>query len=184
MNAKNKTKILVQISLIGALYTVLTLVSGPLAFGTSAGIVQLRLSEALTLLPLFSPVVGLWGVTFGCFLSNLAGFLMGTNMLGLIDAPIGTLATLIAALLTYWIGKSGLPAVGKFLLAAVPPVLVNGLVVGLELTFVYHTPFALNFFSVAVGEAAVCYTLGMLLCTVLNRNSFYKSIFADCKKAG
>lgn len=184
MNAKNKTLILVQIALIGALYTVLTLVSGPLAFGTSAGIIQLRLSEALTLLPLFSPVVGLWGVTFGCFLSNLVGFFLGTNMLGLIDAPIGTLATLIAALLTYLVGKSRLPAAGQFLLAAIPPVLVNGLVVGWELSFVYNTPFALNFFSVAVGEAAVCYTLGMLLCTVLRRNSFYKFLFADCKKAG
>ena len=183
MNEKNKTKILVQISLIGALYTVLTLVSGPLAFGTSAGVIQFRIGEALTLLPLFSPVVGLWGVVFGCFLSNLAGFLMGANMLGLIDAPIGTLATLIAALLTYWIGKTALPAAPKFLLAALPPVLVNGLVVGWELTFVYQTPFSLNFFSVAVGEAAVCYTLGMLLCAVLRRNSFYKSLFADCKKA-
>ena len=76
--AKNSNRIqsLAQIALIGALYTILTLISGPLAFGTSAGIVQVRISEALTLLPLFSPI-GIWGVTFGCFLSNIVGFLWG-----------------------------------------------------------------------------------------------------------
>ena len=54
MKRTNKTTMLVQISLIGAVYTVLTLLSGPLAFGTAAGTVQLRIGEALTLLPLFS----------------------------------------------------------------------------------------------------------------------------------
>ena len=180
MNATVKTtwntKTLVQISLIGALYTVLTLVSGPLAFGTAAGTVQLRISEAFTLLPLFSPI-GIWGVTFGCFLSNLVGFFMGTNMLGLIDAPLGTIATLIAAWLTYLIGKACTKDVSRFLLAPIPPVLVNGLIVGWELAFVYKTPFTLNFLSVVIGEAAVCYTLGIMLCVVMRRNDFYKRIF-------
>ncbi|MGI5893020.1 MAG: QueT transporter family protein [Candidatus Merdivicinus sp.] len=178
MNA-NKTQKLVQISLIGALYTVLTLVSGPLAFGTSAGTVQFRLSEALTLLPLFSPFVGTWGVVFGCFLSNLVGFFMGTNLLGLIDAPVGTLASLIAALLTCLIGRYIRGNAARYLLAPIPPVLINGLLVGWELTFVFQTPFALNFFSVAVGEAAVCYTLGIFMCIALQRNELYKKLFAD-----
>ena len=178
-----KTKTLVQISLIGALYTVLTLVSGPLAFGTAAGTVQLRLSEALTLLPLFSPFVGTWGVVFGCFLSNLVGFFMGTNVLGLLDAPIGTFATLLAALLTCLIGKKVQNRAARYLLAPIPPVLLNGLIVGWELTFVFGTPFALNFFSVAVGEAAVCYTLGILLCMALSRNELYRKLFADCRKS-
>lgn len=176
----NKTKKLVQISLIGALYTVLTLVSGPLAFGTSAGTVQLRLSEALTLLPLFSPFVGTWGVVFGCFLSNLVGFFMGTNLLGLIDAPIGTLATLLAALLTCLIGQHIRSFPIRCLLAPIPPVLFNGLIVGWELSFVFGTPFALNFLSVAIGEAAVCYTLGIVMCVALSRNELYKKLFADC----
>jgi uncharacterized membrane protein len=180
MNATAKTswntQTLVQISLIGALYTVLTLISGPLAFGSPAGVIQLRISEAFTLLPLFSPI-GIWGVTFGCFLSNLVGFFMGTNLLGLIDAPLGTAATLIAAWLTYLIGQMPVKQTAKFLFAPVPPVLVNGLIVGFELTFVFQTPFSLNFLSVIVGEAAVCYTLGILLCVVLRRNDFYKKIF-------
>ena len=151
--AKNSNRIhsLAQIARIGALYTILTLISGPLAFGTSAGIVQVRISEALTLLPLFSPI-GIWGVTFGCFLSNIVGFFMGSNMLGLIDAPIGTAATLAAALLTYMIGKMPMKNWGKALLGAVPPVLLNGLIVGVELTFVFKTPFSLNFISVALGR--------------------------------
>lgn len=176
--AKNSNRIqsLAQIALIGALYTILTLISGPLAFGTSAGIVQIRISEALTLLPLFSPI-GIWGVTFGCFLSNIVGFFMGSNMLGLIDAPIGTAATLAAALLTYMIGKMPMKNWGKALLGAVPPVLLNGLIVGVELTFVFKTPFSLNFISVALGEILVCYTLGLLLSLTFWRKDFYKRIF-------
>ena len=180
MNAAIKTtwntRTLTQISLIGALYTVLTLVSGPLAFGTPAGTVQFRISEALTLLPLFTPI-GIWGVTFGCFLSNLVGFFMGTNLLGLIDAPLGTIATLAAAWLTYWIGQTAIRPASKYLLGAVPPVLINGLIVGMELTMVFKTPFVLNALSVAIGEAAVCYTLGVLLCIILRRDDFYKRIF-------
>lgn len=178
MNAKAipNTQKLVQISLIGALYTVLTLVSGPLAFGSPAGIIQFRISEALTLLPLFSPI-GIWGVAFGCFLANLVGFFMGTNLLGLVDAPIGTIATLLAAWLTYQIARLPMKRTAKYLLGPIPPVLANGLIVGAELTFVFRTPFSLNFVSVAVGEAAVCYTVGILLCVILGRNDFYKRIF-------
>ena len=65
MKSTNVMK-LVKIALIGALYTALTMAIAPLAYGT----VQFRISEALTLLPLFSPL-GIWGVTFGCFLCNL-----------------------------------------------------------------------------------------------------------------
>ena len=95
---------MVQIALIGALYTVLTLVVAPISFST----VQFRISEALTLLPLFSPV-GIWGVAFGCFFSNLLGFLLGMNPIGLIDALVGTTATLLAGLIAHWIGKRCCP---------------------------------------------------------------------------
>ena len=132
MKETNVTR-LVKIALIGALYTALTLVIAPLSFST----VQFRISEALTLLPLFSPL-GIWGVTFGCFLSNLLGFLLGTNPIGLIDAVCGTLATLIAALITHRIGRISFASmeVGKArlvraLLAPVPVVVSNGLIVGL-----------------------------------------------------
>lgn len=184
---QTKTHKMVQIALIGALYTALTLAVAPISFGA----IQFRISEALTLLPLFSPM-GIWGVTFGCLFSNLLGFLLGTNPIGLIDAFAGTSATLLAALITHWIGRrsfSGLDeAKGrcvKALLAPLPVILLNGLIVGLELTLVFGGEpgqsfgwlYAFNGGSVAFGEAVVCYTLGMALCGVLYRNDLYKKCF-------
>jgi len=183
-----QTKIykMVLIALIGALYTVLTLAVAPFSFGPF----QFRISEALTLLPLFSPV-GIWGVTFGCFFSNLLGFLLGTNPIGLIDAFAGTSATLLAALITCWIGRRPFESLGdksrlaKALLAPLPVILLNGVIVGLELTLVFGGEpgqsfaylYAFNGGSVAFGEAVVCYTLGMALCGVLYRNDLYKKCF-------
>ena len=186
MKETNVTR-LVKIALIGALYTALTLVIAPLSFST----VQFRISEALTLLPLFSPL-GIWGVTFGCFLSNLLGFLLGTNPIGLIDAVCGTLATLIAAMITHQIGRISLGSMQKSkarvvraLLAPVPVVVSNGLIVGLELTLVFggnpgeSLPYIWMFqgVSVAIGEIVICYTLGMLLTFALYRADLYKKLF-------
>lgn len=179
MNRKGlSTNKLVQIAVIGALYTVLTFLSGQLAFGT----VQFRLSEVLTLLPLFSPV-SIWGLVFGCFFSNVIGFMTGINPIGLIDALVGTGATLLAALVTYAIGR--LPdskRVLKYIFAPLPPVIFNGIIVGLELTFVFSGEFIweafwANLLSVAIGEAVVCYLLGLIMVGVLYRNDFYKKIF-------
>ena len=180
MNKKGiSTNKLVQIAIIGALYTVLTFVSAPLSFGT----VQFRLSEVLTLLPLFSPL-SIWGLTFGCFFSNIIGFVTGLNPIGLIDAVVGTGATLLAALVTYAIGR--LPdskRLVKYILAPLPPVVFNGIIVGLELTFVFSGEFIWGAFwgnalSVAIGEAVICYLLGLIMVGVLYRNDFYKKFFA------
>ena len=192
MKETNATR-LVKIALIGALYTALTLVIAPLSFST----VQFRISEALTLLPLFSPL-GIWGVTFGCFLSNLLGFLLGTNPIGLIDAVCGTLATLIAALITHRIGRISFASmeVGKAriiraLLAPIPVIVSNGLIVGLELALVFggnpgeSLPYIWAFqgVSVAIGELVICYTLGMLLTFALYRADLYKKLFPMTRTA-
>lgn len=193
MRETNVTK-LVKIALIGAVYTALTLAVAPFSFGA----VQFRVSEALTLLPLFSPL-GIWGVTFGCLISNLLGFLMGTNPIGLIDSVCGTGATLLAALVTYWIGRRPMTAVQddkkrrliKALLAPIPVVIANGVIVGLELTVVFGgnpgdtfgALFAFNGISVAAGEIGVCYTLGMLLTFALYRGDLYKKLFPGAKLA-
>ena len=186
MKSTNVMK-LVKIALIGALYTALTMAIAPLAYGT----VQFRISEALTLLPLFSPL-GIWGVTFGCFLSNLLGFLLGTNPIGLIDGVCGTLATLIAALITHRIGQIPFSSLSqskarltRVLLAPIPVVVSNGLIVGLELALVFggnpgeSLPYIWAFqgISVAAGEIVVCYTLGMLLTFALYRADLYKKLF-------
>ncbi|MCI8601856.1 MAG: QueT transporter family protein [Oscillospiraceae bacterium] len=185
---RTKTQKMVQIALIGALYTVLTLAVAPISFGA----VQFRISEALTLLPLFSPV-GIWGLAFGCLVSNLIGFFTGLNPIGLIDAPVGTLATLLAGLVTYYIGRRDFHAeqhkdrLAKMILGALPPVLFNGAIIGLELTLVFGGEpgqnfaalYAFNAGSVAFGELAVCYTLGMALCAVLWRRDLYKRCFGE-----
>ena len=182
---KTQTLKMVQTALIGALYTVLTLAFAPFSFGS----VQFRLSEALTLLPLFSPV-GIWGVTFGCFFSNLLGFLLGTNPLGIVDAFVGTSATLTAAMLTRLIGKCSFSAIEKrnrlvrALLAPLPVIVMNALLVGAELAVLFGGEpgesfgaiFAFQAASVAIGETVVCYTVGMLLCGVLYRNDLYKKL--------
>lgn len=134
-------------AMIAALYMALTLLFQPFSFGA----VQFRLAEALTLLPALIPEASA-GLTLGCFLSNL---LAGANAY---DVVFGTLATLLAALLT---GRFGREKAWK---AALPPVACNGIVVGLLLTYAYHIQFFwLNLLTVAAGEAAVCFALGVPL---------------------
>ena len=185
MKETNVTK-LVKVALIGALYTALTLAIAPISFST----VQFRISEALMVLPLFSPL-GIWGVTFGCFFSNLIGFLMGSNPTGLIVSVVGTSATLLAALAVYAIGRSPLPRAAKVLLAPIPTILFNGVIVGLELALVFGGEpgqslpaiWAFQGISVAAGELVVCYTLGMVLAFALYRADLYKKLFPTTRTA-
>lgn len=169
---------MVQIAMIAAIYATLTLVLAPISYG----VVQFRISELLTVLPLFTPLA-VPGLTLGCLLANLLGALLGMNPTGYIDAVVGTLATLLAALCTYWIGqklqRNGL----RFALAPLPPILFNMVFVGLELTFLFNQgaefvpAFTANALSVAVGEAVVCYVLGVPFMMVLSKNQFYRKIF-------
>jgi len=137
-------------ALVAALYALLVLAFAPLSFGP----VQFRVAEALTLLPWLFPEAIL-GLFAGCLVSNLFGGL------GIIDMVFGSLATLVAAWLTrrmpnvFW--------------AAVPPVLVNGLVVGTYLSLLLDVPLASTILYVALGEAGVCFLLGVPLATLLTR---------------
>ena len=90
------TKTLIRIAMIAAVYTVTSLALAPFSFSN----IQVRIAESLTMLPLIYKN-GIWGVTLGCFLTNLIGALTGVNPTGYLDAVIGTLATLIAAVITY-----------------------------------------------------------------------------------
>lgn len=141
--------------LIAAIYTVLSLVLAPISFGAA----QCRISEALTLLPLLSPST-VWGITLGCALTNLVGASTGANFLGIADVFIGSAATLAAGLLTARLGKyrwRGLP-----ILATLPPILINAVVIGWEWSFVAAMPFALTAGLIALGQTASC-ALGLLL---------------------
>lgn len=161
--------------MIAGLYAALTLAIAPIAFSA----VQFRVSEALTVLPAFT-ATAIPGLSLGCALANLAGFFLGMNPLGLIDAVVGTLATLIATLLSRQAGKMK----GKWmrrLLVPLPPVLVNAVIVGLELTFVFGPAsvpgFAAYAVSVLIGEAVICYGLGIPLMLILERKDLYQKIF-------
>lgn len=137
---KHNTKRLVRAALIAGIYVALCLVQQPLVYGP----VQFRVSEALTLLPIFTPDA-VWAVTVGCFLSNL--FSMSPW-----DMLFGTLATLTAALATR--GCAMCSTKGLPLAAAVPPVLINAVVVGLEATYIFMPETA------SLPRAAVQYAHG------------------------
>ena len=163
-------------ALIAALYTVLCFTVPFFSFGP----VQFRLSEALDVLPLFyPPAVG--GLTLGCFVSNLVGFLTGINPVGLIDSAVGTAATLIAAAATLFIGKKLRGMWPRLVFGLVPPVVFNALIVGAELTVLFYGGeagwFLPNMLWVGLGQLVVCYGLGLPLGLALGRNENYKRIF-------
>ena len=155
-------------AIIAALYVVLTAISG--AFGLSYSGVQFRLSEALTILPVFSPYA-ITGLTLGCFLANLA------SPLGVIDIIFGTLSTLLAAYLTRWLAN--IKVKGVPILAPLPPVLVGALFIGAMLSFLL--PQGFNFYaffvsalSVGVGQLVVCYGLGVPLFFLVRKLNIFK----------
>ena len=142
---------------VAALYTVLTLL---LPFA-SAGTVEIRFSEALCVLPMLMPEA-IPGLAVGCLITNL---LHGAV---LYDVIFGTLATLLAAVLTRFLRE-------KPLLAALMPALSNGVIVGMVLYFGYQIGFPLYvcMLSVAAGEAVVCCTLGLLLLKYLKKTKLF-----------
>lgn len=164
---KMSTRALVTAAMIAALYTALCIALAPLSFG----MVQVRIAEALTLLPVFSPVA-IWGVTIGCALSNLVGFMTGANILGFLDIVFGTAATLVAAILSYQMRNirfCGLPV-----LSALPPVLINAAVIGAELTYMGAGTlvpgiFFINAAYVGIGQTISCVCMGLPLVFVLEK---------------
>ena len=173
----NTVKKMAMTAMIAALYFALSLPFMTLIFGP----VQLRIAEALTLLPVFAanPVAGL---TLGCVLVNTLGAATGANILGPLDIVFGSAATLLAGFLSYHfrdIRLKGLP-----ILSALMPVLANGIIVGLELTFVISGGFNLGVFlfnagQVALGEAIACFALGLPMVRALEKTGVGKKIFAD-----
>ncbi len=149
---KMKTKMTVREMCIGAavaaIYAALTLLLAPISFG-AGGAFQLRVSEALTLLPCLFPSA-VPGLFVGCLLAN---FLAGAPIY---DVIFGSMATLIAAVLTRKLRRNA----G---LAALMPVVVNVVIVGSMLSFVYNLPFFYAWLTVLPGEAAACYLLGIPL---------------------
>lgn len=153
-----KVLFIVHASVIAALYVVLTFVAN--AFGLANYAVQVRFSEALTVLPFFTPAA-IPGLALGCLLSNI---LTGCAMP---DIIFGTLATLIGAVFT-WLLRNH-----KWL-APVPPISANTIIVPFILYYAYGVrPLWLSFITVGVGEILSCGILGMILLNILNRYKKY-----------
>lgn len=144
-------------AVIAALYAALTLIFQPISFGA----VQFRASEALTLLPAVLPQA-IPGLTVGCFISNL---LYGANVF---DVVFGSMATFVAALWTRRLR-------GRLWLAALPPVVINAVVVGLVLTYAYGiNALSVNMLTVGAGQAVVCYALGVPMARLVSKHDLSK----------
>ncbi len=156
----SKSKPLVYGAIIAAMYTVLTLVS--FSFGLSGGVIQVRISEALTILPFFTPYA-ISGLFAGCIISNI---LTGC---ALWDIVFGSIATLIGALITYASGKIKNPK--ACFLAPVGPILSNTIIVPLILTYVYGASEAYGFITltVGIGELVSAGIFGMVLLFALRK---------------
>jgi Predicted membrane protein len=159
-------------SLIAALYVVLSLISGPLAF--VGGSLQLRISEILNLLVFFNPSYTI-GVTIGCLLTNIL------SLYGWPDIVIGTFATLLSCLLIILVSKT----LKNLFFASFIPVIINASLVPV-LIYLYDTSVAImtfywmSFMWVALGEIIVVVLFGYPLILILAKKykGFYKLINA------
>lgn len=160
MNSKKMSVFLSQAGLIAALYLCLTFLSNMM--GLASGVIQLRLSEALTILPVFTPAA-IPGLFVGCILSNLL-----TGCIPL-DILFGSIATLLGALGTYALRK-------KKILALLAPLLSNTLIVPFILAYVYNFKGSIPFFmfTVGMGELISCGILGSFLYYIINKYQVYK----------
>lgn len=146
---KSKTLYLCQAALVAALYVVLTYLAR--LFGLDSGVIQLRFSEALCVLPIFLPAA-IPGLYIGCLISNL---LVGAIWM---DVLVGPIATLIGALGTYALRR-------HVWLAPLPPILANTLLIPPVLAFGYGVEQSIPFLmlTVGIGEILSVYVCGMLL---------------------
>ncbi len=160
MKTNSKALAVAQAGIIAALYVALTFLAN--AFGLANYAIQVRFSEALTILPLFTPAA-IPGLFIGCLLSNiLTGCIIQ-------DIIFGSLTTLVAAVFTYLIGKGKWKK--RFILGPIPPIVGNTIVVPLVLTYCYHFEDALWFMALTVfiGEVISCGILGILLYLALRK---------------
>lgn len=167
---KKKTVFVVESAIIAAIYAGLTYLAG--IFGVAYAGIQFRFSEALTILATLTPAA-IPGLTIGCFLGNI------TSPYGLIDIICGTVATLLAAILSYNTRKITIKKLP--LLSPLFPVLTNAVIVGIEITLFMPEGFKLQAFlinamQIAIGQLVMCYGLGLPLYNVIKKTKIYKKI--------
>lgn len=161
-------------AIIAAAYIGLVAIAPMISFG----MVQFRIAEALTILPFFWPEA-IAGVTIGCLASNLI-----FGGLGIVDMTLGTLATFLAALATWQLGKTK-----KIWLGAIPPIILNAIIVGFYLPILLapnavlygfdafaklfsgflFVPFAVQTGLIAIGEVVSVGIIGVILAYALHK---------------
>ncbi len=158
MKKKLGAKTVAQAAMIAAIYVVLTFVFQPISFGS----MQCRVSEILTILPVFTPAA-IPGLFVGCLLGNIFGGAM------LLDIILGSLTTLVAAVGTYMLRE-------RRILAALSPILLNGIVVGSYIPFLYspEIPVWLSMIYVAAGQIVSCGVGGLLFACLLDKTGVFK----------
>ena len=173
MNMKNlSVRRLVRCAVIAAVYVVVCLVLAPFSYGA----VQVRVAEALCLLPVFGAEY-IAGVVLGCFLANLLGSTI-------VDVIFGTLATLLACLVTYKLRNVRFK--GLAIAASLPPVLFNAVIIGIEIAVMFPDPTSsapiwlaciTNGISVGIGELISCTVLGVVLVKLIESNAALRKVF-------
>lgn len=151
---QSKVLFTAQAAMIAAIYVVLTLLGASFSYGE----IQVRISEALTILPVFTPAA-VPGVFLGCLISNILGGCI------LPDIIFGSLATLAGAVFTWKLRNKS-----RFL-APLPPIIANALIVPFVLKYGYMVPLPIPFMmlTVGIGEIISCGVLGLILYSALNR---------------
>ena len=160
---KLSTRHITTAALIGGIYVAMSYFGN--IFGLTYGPVQCRFSEALTVLPYLNSLA-VWGLFVGCVLSNIL------SPYGPLDLVFGSLATLLAGLLT-----ARCPS--KWL-TPLPPVICNGILVGglisyqeVGFTAAFGGTFLFNAASVALGELLACYVLGLPLLALMDKAKIF-----------
>ncbi len=162
-----KNRFLSEAAIIAALYAALTYISG--AFGVAYLGVQFRVSEALTIMPIFS-AASIWGLVIGCVFGNIG------SPFFVIDIIFGSFSTLLAAMLTRKLRKKRIKGFPVF--SFLPPIIFNALFVGAEIAFLADGAFSIKLFvisalQVAMGELAVLLALGVPLYKVVEMLKLY-----------
>ena len=155
------TRYIAQVGIIASLYAAVTIALAPISYGP----IQVRVSEALTVLPYVTPAA-IPGLFIGCVVANVYGGL------GIYDIVGGSLCTLLAAILTYLLSRTRKP-----IFAPLPPVVVNALGVSLYLHFLFQLPYWFTVAYIALGEIAACFVLGYPLLLILLRREKLAQIF-------
>ena len=144
-----------QAAMIAAIYVVITVLFAPFGFGE----IQVRIAEALTVLPYFTPAA-IPGLFIGCFIGNVIGGAI------LPDIIFGSLATLIGAVGSFLLRKQS-----KFW-APIPPIIANTIVVPFVLRYAYGIALPIPFMmlTVGIGEIISCGVIGMVLFGTLQKH--------------